>query len=80
MEITKVQFGVGNEILVGSIVRDNPFSKPRLLLIHGAGQATRERARPLALKLAEHHICLDILVFPCARYLAHLLRYEKGVF
>src|SRR2546425_11226766 len=56
MLIKKVQFAVGGEALAGNIISGSELDEPRLLLVHGAGQATKERARPLALKLAEYNI------------------------
>ncbi|MDO8618588.1 MAG: alpha/beta hydrolase [Candidatus Daviesbacteria bacterium] len=46
-------FKVADETLVGDIVAFDQRYKPRSLFLHGAGQATRQRALPLAMKLAE---------------------------
>ena len=56
MSITRVTFQVGKETLVGNIVTNNMGDQPRLLFIHGAGTASRDRTLALALKLAENNI------------------------
>lgn len=51
--ITKVNFQAGNEDLSGQIVSLHHDSHPEILFLHGAGQATKERALPIMEKLAE---------------------------
>lgn len=52
----EVQFAAAGETLSGRFVMpDDTDSAPRLLFLHGAGKATKERALPLALLLAEDH-------------------------
>jgi len=44
----KVQIGAGQETLIGEFLTRNPDDAPQLLFLHGAGQANKERAKPLA--------------------------------
>jgi len=56
MKITKVSFSAGEERLAGNIIYGDGESKPRLLFLHGAGKATKERSSYLAFELAKHGI------------------------
>lgn len=51
--ISKTYFNVGKEKLSGQTVFNPAGDKPQLLFLHGAGQATKERALPIAERLAE---------------------------
>lgn len=53
----EVQFPAGPETISGRFVmrHDDIDSSPRLLLLHGAGKATKERALPLAVRLAQDY-------------------------
>jgi esterase/lipase len=44
----KVSFQADNEKLSGETILANPDDLPQILILHGAGQATKERAKPLA--------------------------------
>jgi uncharacterized protein len=46
-------FNSGNEVLAGTFIRVSEASKIQLLFLHGAGKASKERAMPLANKIAE---------------------------
>lgn len=62
MELRKVYFRVGNETLVGLSCGSAPLQQPRILFIHGAGQATKEKFLPIAERLNEHGLpsfCFD---------------------
>lgn len=52
----EVQFPAGEEMISGRFVMPEGLNTaPRVLLLHGAGKATKERALPLAIRLAEDH-------------------------
>lgn len=54
--ITKVNFETRNEHLSGQFVLAHEKAKPQILFLHGAGQATKERALPLMEKLTDEGI------------------------
>lgn len=56
MITTPIRFKVGPDLLVGQIVSKDSRSKPQVLFLHGAGQASKERAFPIAERLAEEGI------------------------
>ncbi len=47
----KVSFAVGQETLTGEVTGLN--TAPQILILHGAGKATKERAQPLAAAIAQ---------------------------
>jgi uncharacterized protein len=49
----QIQFNAGNEKLVGETIVCQPHTRPQLMFLHGAGQATKERGRPLTEAIVE---------------------------
>jgi pimeloyl-ACP methyl ester carboxylesterase len=46
-----VKFGAAGESIVGTILTATPNEKPTILILHGAGHSSKERALPLAAAL-----------------------------
>jgi len=53
--IYRTRFKANGEELVGRYVVPNRAMRPNLLFLHGAGEATKERAQPLAIRLLEQY-------------------------
>jgi len=53
MFLKKLHFLAGNENMSGQILTHRESDSPRLLFLHGAGQSTKEKIRPLAERLLQ---------------------------